>query len=58
MKYHVTLKAELSRGHFYWVADVESESQEDAVSTAEREFLEQVDSGESWEFTEFEVTDG
>lgn len=58
MKYHVTLKAQLGGGQFYWVADVESDTEEEAVSVAEQIFLDQIDSGENWEFTEFEVTSG
>lgn len=55
MKYHVTLKSELSRGQFYWVTDVECDSEEDAISKAEQLFAQQIESNESWQFEEFEV---
>lgn len=51
----VTLKAQLARGEFYWVTDVEADSDEEAVVAAENLFLAEMDRIETWEFTDFDV---
>lgn len=51
----VTLKATLKRGEFYWVADVDASSEEEAVVAAENLFLSEMERIEDWEFTDFEV---
>jgi hypothetical protein len=51
----VTLKASLPHGTFYWVTEVEANSEEEAVVAAENLFLSEMDNIEEWEFTDFEV---
>ena len=53
MKYEVTLRTNLKRGTFYWIATVEAETEEEAAEEAERLFEEQMDSGEEWSFEDF-----
>ena len=53
MKYEVTLRANLKRGSFYWIAVVEADSDEDAALAAEALFEEQMNSGEEWSFEDF-----
>ena len=54
----VTLKAELNRGVFYWVATVEADSEEEAVVAAENLFLAEVEHSAGWEFTDFQIDGG
>jgi len=54
-KRKVTLKASLPRGVFYWVTDVEADSDEEAVVAAENLFLAEMEKIDEWEFTDFEV---
>lgn len=51
----VTLKASLERGEFYWVTDVDANTEEEAVVAAENLFLAEMDRIEEWEFTDFDV---
>lgn len=51
----VTLKAKLGRGEFYWVADVNADSEDEAVIVAENLFLAEMEKSQEWEFTDFEV---
>lgn len=51
----VTLKAHLGRGIFYWVAQVEANSEEEAVTAAEHLFSAEMETQSSWEFDEYEV---
>ncbi len=51
----VTLKAEMKRGNFYWVATVDAESKEEAIVAAEHLFQEEMDKAGDWSFTDFEV---
>ena len=51
----VTLKAKLGRGEFYWVADVNADSEDEAVVVAENLFLAEMEKSQNWEFTDFEV---
>ena len=55
MKYHVTLKATVKRGTFYWVTDVDADSEEEAIVAAEHKFEAQTETGEEWAFDEFDV---
>jgi hypothetical protein len=55
-KMNITLKASLKRGTFYWVTEVEANSEEEAVQSAENLFLAEVENANEWEFNEFEVT--
>lgn len=52
----VTLKATLNRGEFYWVTEVDADSEEEAVVAAENLFLSEMDRIEEWEFTDFDVS--
>ncbi|MFQ5535659.1 MAG: hypothetical protein ACE5EM_12655 [Sphingomonadales bacterium] len=54
-KYHVTLKAILKRGSFYWVADVTADSEEEAVVAAEHLFTAEVENAQDWSFDDFNV---
>lgn len=51
----VTLKAELSRGTFYWVATVDAESDDEAVVAAEHLFMAEVEKAGEWIFSDFQV---
>ena len=53
MKYEVTLRTNLRRGTFYWIATVEADSEEEAAEAAEKLFEEQMDSNEEWSFEDF-----
>ena len=53
----VTLKAELNRGEFYWVATVDADSEEEAIVAAENLFLAEVENSAGWEFSDFQVAD-
>ena len=52
----VTLKTSLNKGEFYWVAEVEADSEEEAVVAAENLFLAEIERIEEWEFTDFDVS--
>lgn len=52
-KYHVTLKAILKRGTFYWVADVSARSEEEALVAAEHLFMAEAEKAGQWSFDEF-----
>ena len=51
----VTLKAPLKRGTFYWVADVDADSEEEAVVAAENLFLKELENAGDWEFDDYNV---
>ncbi|TNE62271.1 MAG: hypothetical protein EP335_13310 [Alphaproteobacteria bacterium] len=51
----VTLQAKLPHGMFYWVTEVDADSEEEAVVAAENLFLNEMDRIEEWEFTDFDV---
>ncbi len=55
-KQKVTLQATLPHGTFYWVSEVNAESEEEAVVAAENLFLAEMENIDQWEFTDFEVT--
>lgn len=57
-RFHVTLKATLARGVFYWVCDVEAADAEEAAGVAEALFLQEIDSPDGWAFEESEVVPG
>ena len=54
---NVTLKATLKKGTFYWVTQVNADSEEEAVVAAENLFLTELENSSEWEFEEFEVVD-
>lgn len=51
----VTLQATLKRGTFYWVAEVDASSEEEAVVAAENLFLAEMENAKDWEFTDYNV---
>lgn len=51
----VTLQATLKRGTFYWVAEVEAESEDEAVVAAEHLFEAEMEAGRDWAFEDFAV---
>jgi len=51
----VTLKAKLGRGEFYWVAEVNADSEDEAIVVAENLFVAELEKSQDWEFTDFEV---
>lgn len=53
MKYEVTLRANLKRGNFYWIAEVEADNEDEAAEVAEKLFEDQMDSNEEWSFEDF-----
>jgi len=53
---HVTLKATLPQGEFYWVTDIDADSEDEAVVAAENKFMAFMDSGADWEFTDYDVS--
>lgn len=53
----VTLKAQFNRGSFYWVADVEAESEDEAVVAAENLFLSEIDANQQWSFCDYRIED-
>lgn len=55
MKYKVTLKSELRRGTFYWVAEVDAGSEEEATTAAEHLFEAQIESGEDFSFNDVDI---
>ncbi|MDE0727578.1 MAG: hypothetical protein OSB82_14060 [Alphaproteobacteria bacterium] len=54
-KFHVTLKASLSDGEFYWVADVQAENEDAAMAVAEARFTRQLENAAKWSFSEADV---
>lgn len=53
----VTLKSTMGRGEFYWVADVEADSEEEAIVAAENLFLAEMERVVEWEFSDFDVAE-
>ena len=54
-KYHVTLKANLSGGALYWVADVDAATEDAAMTEAEALFARQMENAAEWSFSEADV---
>ena len=54
-KMKVTLKATLGKGEFYWVTEVNADSEEEAVVVAENLFAAEMEKSQDWEFTDFNV---
>ncbi len=54
-KKKVTLRAPLKHGTFYWVADVQADSDDEAVVAAENLFLNEVEQINEWTFDDFDV---
>ena len=55
MKCHVTLKAELNKGTLYWVCDVEAATEEEAITAAQHLFEAQLEAGDDWSFSDYDV---
>ncbi|WP_374764476.1 hypothetical protein [Yunchengibacter salinarum] len=51
----VTLQAGFGRGTFYWVTEVDAESEDEAVMAAENLFMAELEKGHEWEFEDFVV---
>lgn len=51
----VTLQAQLSRGTFYWVTEVNADTEEEAVVAAENLFMAEMERASEWEFTDYNV---
>ncbi|MDA0708520.1 MAG: hypothetical protein O2963_05560 [Proteobacteria bacterium] len=54
-KYNVTLKSELKRGVFYWVATVTADSEDEAIVAAEHLFLDEMNGAKEWNFTDYDA---
>ena len=54
-KKKVTLQAELQKGTFYWVTEVNADTEEEAVVAAENLFLAEMERAKDWEFTDYNV---
>ena len=54
-QHKVTLQANLKRGTFYWVANVNADTEEEAVVAAENLFLAELEKSGDWEFTDYDV---
>lgn len=52
----VTLKATLPHGTFYWVTEVDADTEEEAVVAAENLFEAEMDKIDEWEFSDFDVS--
>ncbi len=51
----VTLQAKLKRGTFYWVAEVNASSEDEAIAAAENLFQAEMENANDWEFNDFNV---
>ncbi len=51
----ITLKATLGRGEFYWVCNVNADSEDEAVVVAENLFAAEMEKSKDWEFTDFNI---
>ncbi len=54
-KRKVTLQSTMKRGTFYWVCDVNAESDDEAVVAAENLFANEMENSEDWTFTDYNV---
>ncbi|RMB02671.1 hypothetical protein [Eilatimonas milleporae] len=52
----VTLQATLKRGTFYWVADVDADTEDEAVVAAENLFLAELETAADWSFNDYDVS--
>ena len=53
--YKVTLRAPLTHGTFYWVAEVSAGSEDEAVTAAEHLFMAEIESLDDWAFDDYAV---
>ena len=53
--YKITLKSELKHGTFYWVTNINADSEDEAVTAAEHLFLEQLANTKEWDFSDYDV---
>ncbi|MBL4838046.1 MAG: hypothetical protein JKY34_10755 [Kordiimonadaceae bacterium] len=51
----VTLQTTLPHGTFYWVTEVEANSEEEAVVAAENLFLAEMERTTEWTFSDYNV---
>ena len=54
-KFTVTLKSDLKHGTFYWVAKINANSEEEAITSAEHLFMAEMENTSDWEFNDFSV---
>ncbi len=48
----------MPNGTFYWVTNVDAETEEEAVVAAENLFLSEIEDCDDWYFSEFEIASG
>lgn len=53
--FKVTLKSDLKHGTFYWVTNIDAQSEEEAVTAAEHLFLEQINNNAEWDFSDYDA---
>ncbi len=53
--YKVTLKADLKHGSFYWVAAVQADCEEEAVTAAEHLFMAEMENAADWNFSDSNI---
>ncbi|MCF6216048.1 MAG: hypothetical protein L3J58_07730 [Emcibacter sp.] len=53
--YKVTLKADLKRGSFYWVANVNADNEEEAEVAAEHLFMAEIENAADWNFSDSNI---
>lgn len=54
-RYHVTVRATLATGTLYWVTDVTSGNEENALKKAVDSFQKELDVNDDWTFSDYEV---
>lgn len=54
-KFHVTVRANLGTGTLYWVTDVSSGNEDNALKKAVESFEKEMDTVEEWNFSDYEV---
>ncbi len=54
-KYHVTIRATLNSGTLYWVTDVNSGTEQNALKKATESFQKEMDTNEEWNFSDYEI---
>lgn len=53
--YKVTLKADLKRGSFYWVTNVNADNAEEAEVAAEHLFMAEIENAADWNFSDSDI---
>lgn len=54
-KFHVTIRAKLGTGTLYWVTDVTSGNEDNALKKAVESFEKELDQNDNWNFSDYEV---